>query len=155
MRRLLLTCGIVCSLVYLAANVIVPMRYPGYDWISQTVSELSAIGSPVRDLWVASQVPFAILLIAFGAGVWMSAGTSRALRWAAGFIIFHAIFGWFWPPMHMRGAEFTLTDTLHIAWTGVVVPIMMAQIILAAPAFGKAFRIYSAVTVLVILSLEP
>jgi hypothetical protein len=33
-------------------NVIVAMQWEGYSSASQTVSELSAIGAPTRQLWV-------------------------------------------------------------------------------------------------------
>lgn len=53
----------------------------------------------------------------------------------------------FWPPMHLRGEQFTLTDTLHIVWTAIVVPLMMLQIVFGALAFGRYFRIYSFLTI--------
>ena len=52
-RRLLLCCGIISSLLYVAMNVFVAMQWKDYSSTSQTVSELSAIGAPTRSLWVA------------------------------------------------------------------------------------------------------
>ena len=152
MRKVLLICGIGSSLLYIAANVVVPQLLEGYDWVSQTVSELSAIGSPTRSLWVTLMVPYTLLLIAFAAGVWVSAGNHRSLRAVAVFIFAHAAFGFFWPPMHLRGAEFTLTDTLHIVWTAITVPFMMLQIAFGAAAFGRGFRTYSILTVVAMVS---
>lgn len=43
--------GIVNFLSYLAAVVFSPMAYPGYDWMSQAVSDLSAESAPSRILW--------------------------------------------------------------------------------------------------------
>jgi hypothetical protein len=37
-------CGILSSLLYVAMNVFVAMQWEGYSSVSQTVSELSAIG---------------------------------------------------------------------------------------------------------------
>jgi hypothetical protein len=54
-RKALLACGILSSLLYIAMNVFVPMRWQGYSSASQTVSELSAIGAPTRPLWVPHQ----------------------------------------------------------------------------------------------------
>jgi len=147
MRRSLLICGILSSVVYVAANVIVPMRFAGYDVVSQTVSELSAIGAPTRELWLAFMVPYALLALAFAIGIWMSAGTSRSLHAAAVFGFANVVIGMFWPPMHLRGAEFTTTDTLHIVWTAIVVPMMMLQIAFGAVAFSRSFRVYSALTI--------
>lgn len=147
MRKLLLICGILSSVVYLTANVIVPAHFPGYDIVSQTVSELSAIGAPTRELWSAFMVPYAVLAVAFSIGIWLSSGKSRALRAAAVLGFANVVIGMFWPPMHLRGAEFTTTDTLHIVWTAIVVPMMMLQIAFGAASFGRGFRIYSALTI--------
>lgn len=43
--------GIIALLSYTAAVVFSPMAYPGYDWMSQAVSDLSAESSPSRVLW--------------------------------------------------------------------------------------------------------
>jgi hypothetical protein len=48
--------------------------------------------------------------------------------------------------MHLRGAETTLTDTLHIVWTAVTGVLMMLAVGFAAAAFGKRFRLYSIAT---------
>ena len=49
------------------------------------------------------------------------------------------------------GAPFTMTDALHIAFAMVTVAFFIAEIVLGALALGRAFRIYSALTVLVFL----
>lgn len=36
---------------YLLAMIVSPMVYPGYDWLSQAVSDLSAQNAPSRMLW--------------------------------------------------------------------------------------------------------
>ena len=46
LRKGLLMCGILSSLLYVAMNIFVPMQFEGYSYTSQTVSELSAIGAP-------------------------------------------------------------------------------------------------------------
>jgi hypothetical protein len=51
-RKILLVCGILSSLLYVAMNVLVAMEWEGYSSVSQTISELSAIGAPTRSLWV-------------------------------------------------------------------------------------------------------
>src|SRR5215212_771280 len=78
-RRILLLCGLVSSLFYLAINIFVPLRFSGYSFFSQTVSELSAIGTPTRTLWVLLGTVYTLLVAAFGLGVWESAGGKRSL----------------------------------------------------------------------------
>lgn len=60
---------------------------------------------------------YTLLYAAFGWGVWVSAGRNRRLRVAGRMIIAHGVVGLFWPPMHLRGAPFTMTDVMHIVFT--------------------------------------
>ncbi len=57
----------------------------------------------------------------------------------------------YWPPMHLRGAEFTLTDTMHIVWAVVTVLLMMLAIGFGAVAFGKWFCLYSIATMVILV----
>ena len=43
-------CGIISLLSYTAMVVISPLAYPGYDWLSMAVSNLSAVGAPSAEL---------------------------------------------------------------------------------------------------------
>lgn len=43
--------GIISLLSYTAAVVFAPLGYPGYDWMSQAVSDLSAANAPSKTLW--------------------------------------------------------------------------------------------------------
>lgn len=53
--------------------------------------------------------------------------------------------------MHQRGAETTLTDTMHIVLASAdVLPILLA-VGFGATAFGKRFRLYSVLTILVLI----
>ena len=54
--------------------------------------------------------------------------------------------------MHLRGAEFTLTDTLHIVWAAATVFLMMLAIGFGAAAFGKSFRFYSIATMVILVA---
>jgi hypothetical protein len=113
-RKVLLVCDILSSLLYVAMIITAAMLYVGYNSASQTVSELSAVGAPTRPLWLLPGVLYSLLATAFGWGVWVSAGRNRPLRVVGGLMVAYGVIGLFWPPMHTRGAEFTLTDTMHI-----------------------------------------
>ncbi len=43
--------GIIQFLSYTAAVIFAPLAFPGYDWLSQAVSDLSAETAPSRLLW--------------------------------------------------------------------------------------------------------
>jgi len=150
-RKSLLICGILSSLLYAAMNVFVPLQWEGYSSASQTVSELSAIGAPTRPLWVWLGTVYSLLVAAFGWGVWKSAGRNRPLRVVGGLMIVDGVLSLYWPPMHLRGAEFTLTDTMHIVWAMVTVLLMMLAIGFGAAAFDKRFRACSIATMVILV----
>ena len=151
----LLACGIIANAWYFIINIIVPPMYEGYKLISQTVSELSAIDAPTRIIWIQLCFYYTILFIAFGAGTWLCAGNNKKIQWIAVIIIVDAVIGLFWPPMHKRevlaAGGGTLTDTLHIIWTGVHLILVLSMIVLGAAVMGKAFRIYSSLTLIIFL----
>ena len=91
-KKFLLICGILSSVWYIIINVIVPIEYDGYNIITQTVSELSAIHAPTRTLWIYLGIPYPLLFAAFGWGVLKSAAESRSLR-LAGILISCISFG--------------------------------------------------------------
>lgn len=154
-RKGLLICGIVSMLWYVAINMIVPAHYPGYDIVSQTVSELSAIDAPTRSLWFVLCAFYSLLFIAFGLGVLFSAGGNKKLRMAAFVILFDVVLGFFWPPMHRReviaAGGGTLTDTLHLVWAFAHLLLMWLMIGLGAAVFGKSFRLFSVAIVLIFI----
>jgi hypothetical protein len=156
LRKPLLLCGVLSSLLYVAINVVVAARWDGYSQVSQTVSELSAIGAPTRPLWTLLATLYSLLLTAFGFGVWLSGRRRRPLRLAGALLIADGFVGFFWPPMHQRdvlaAGGGSLTDTLHIAWTFGTVLLMMLAIGFSAAALGTRFRIYAAATSVLLLA---
>jgi hypothetical protein len=152
LQRALLACGIAAPLLYVAMLIYVPARWEAYSSASQTVSELSAIGAPTRALWVPLGLLYTVLLVAFGLGIWMSARGNRRLRVVGGLLAACGVLGLFWPPMHLRGTEVTLTDTLHIVWTMVSILLTLSAMGFAAAAFGKRFRIYSIATMALLVA---
>ncbi|HEV2358804.1 MAG TPA: DUF998 domain-containing protein [bacterium] len=156
LRKVLLVCGILSSLLYVAMNVFVPMQWEGYSYTSQTISELSAIGTPTRPLWVLLGTTYTLLVAAFGLGVWGSARRNRPLRVVGGLMAAYGVIGLFWPPMHQRAVLATgggtLTDTMHIVFTMATVLLMLLAISFGASALGKRFRLYSIATMVVLVA---
>jgi pimeloyl-ACP methyl ester carboxylesterase len=155
-RKLLLVCGILSSLLYATLTVFVAMQWADYSSAAQTVSELSAIGAPTRSLWVLPAALYTVLVTAFGWGVWKSAGRTHALRIVGGLILIYGSLGLFWPfaPMHLRetlaAGGGTLSDTAHIVLASVTVVLMLLAIGVGAAAFGKRFRVYSIASLLIL-----
>lgn len=151
--RPLLICGILSSLLYVVINVLGAMRWEGYSFLSQTVSELSAIDAPSRSVVIPLGIAYQALVIAFGVGVWASARRNRALRITGGLLFAYGLLGFAAPftPMHLRGEPGSVTDALHIILTTVTVLLIMTSVGFGAVAFGRRFRIYSIATILVVL----
>ena len=147
--RALLLSGILSSLLYVAMNVFIPMRWTDYSAVSQTVSELSAVGAPTRSLWVALATIYSLLYAAFGWGVWLSAQRDRRLRIVGALTIAQGVTSLFWPPMHLRGAAFSPTDAMHIVFAMITLLLMLLTIGFGARAFGTRFHRYSIATILV------
>ena len=153
-RKILLGCGIVSSVLYIATVLLAPRRWEGYSSSSQTVSELFAINAPTKPLVVPLFLTYSVLVIAFGMGVWASAGRKLALRVAAVGLIGKEVLGFvvtLFFPIHLRGVKATLTDNMHGILTGVGVLFMLLAIGFGAAAFGKWFRIYSIATFLLLV----
>ncbi len=155
-RKLLLYCGILSSVLYIAMNIFIPMWYEGYSSVSQTVSELSAIDAPTRMLWVIPGFLYTLLVAAFGWGVWQSADKNRPLR-ITGILLFlyGAVgIGWAFAPMHQRevlaAGGGTISDTLHIVYSMFSVAMMIGAIGFGAAALDKKFRFYSITTIIIL-----
>jgi hypothetical protein len=153
LKRVLLICGILSSLLYAGADILGGMLWKGYSFTSQPVSDLSAIGAPSRLFVVPIFIIYDVLFIAFALGVWRLADQKRALRFIGGLLIglgiinFVAIF----TPEHLGEAATTLANTMHITLAGVTSLLILLQIGSGAFAFGKRFRIYSVGTLLTLL----
>jgi hypothetical protein len=153
-RKVLLGCGVVSSPLYVAATILGAMVWEGYDSVSQTVSELFALGAQSRPLIVPLFLAYSTLVIAFGVGVWGAAGGKRALRVVGGLLVVNearGIAGTLFTPIHLRGVAGTATDTWHMLLTVVNVLGILLIIGFGATAFGARFRWYSYGTILLLV----
>jgi hypothetical protein len=148
LRRFLLACGIVGAVLYPLADIIASTRYPGFSYRDQAVSELFAIGAPTSAFVVRWFSVSSALLFLFAMGIWKSADGRRVVKWIAAMMALNtvdALVLWNFFPMHMRGTQPTLTDTMH----GILAvdPFLLVAIVLAAVAFAGAFRWYTITTI--------
>ena len=152
-RKVLLICGILSSLLYVGTDILAAMLWEGYSYTSQMISELMAIGAPTRPFMIALFTVYNALVVAFGIGVW-GYSRKRSLRLTGGLLVAYGAVGQvglLFFPMHLRGAEATLTDTMHIIATSVIVLLTLLYIGFGGAARGKRFRLYSIGTILIIL----
>lgn len=149
----LLVCGIVAPLLYIGSDIAAAARFAGYSYADQTISELMAIGAPTRPFLITLFVPWNLLVMAFGAGAWASAGQKRAQRVAGILLLAYgcvSLAGLF-SPMHLRGGAGSATDVMHILLTMGIVLFALLYIGFGAFTSGKWFRLYSIVTIVIML----
>ena len=139
--------------VYAVGDVLAGLVYEGYSHADQAISELSAFGSPVRPLMVTAIVIHSVLLVVMGVGVRRLAD-ARALRWVGTLLIAVGVLG---IPNHTmwaissRGMEAGFNDTMHIILSVVFSLLVFVAIVLAATAYRGWFRLYSFVTLAVLI----
>jgi len=155
----LLGCGIVAPAWWVAMDVLGSLRYPGYSYVDQTISELSAEGAPTKTfMLVLSLIPYVVLMIAFGLGVWRAAGGRRAGRVTGALLVVAAVWGGVGGiafPMATReviaAGQGTLRNQMH-AWYGIGMPLLAALAIgFGSRMLGKRFRSFSYATILAML----
>lgn len=113
LKNILPICGLFGSFLY--ATNMRTIQFEDYSLTSQTVSGPVAIGEPMRPLWILLSVPFEILMIAFGWGVWISAGSNCALRFAGGLLLVTyavTVIAWPFSPMHLQGEETNISVSI-------------------------------------------
>ena len=154
LERLLLICGILSSLLRVATDILAAMWYPGYSYMNQTMSQLAAIGAPTRPFQVALLAMWSALVIAFGIGVWASAGGKRSLRVTGMLLVIVGALGLVelpFPQTAMQLSGGLAAQTMHLIVTSVAVLLTLLYIGFGAAAHGKAFRLYSIATILIML----
>jgi hypothetical protein len=158
-RKVLLGCGIVSSVLYVVTDVLGTLRYPGYSYADQWFSELTAQGAPTRPLMIAlNEVPYNLLVLAFAAGVWESAGRTRSGRITAAGLAGFAVFGFATGvifPMSTRevaaAGKDTLRNRMHLPGTAVMSLSLVLAMVFGSTLLGKRFRYYSYGTILAVL----
>ena len=159
LRKILLICGIVSSVLYIISDVIGALRYPGYRYTDQEFSELTAQGSPVRPLMIAlNEIPYTLLVLAFAVGIWESTGRTRTGRITATMLTGYAAFGMAGGvvfPMKPREAlaagEGTLRNAMHPPATIVMSLFILLAMGFGATLLGKRLRYYSYGTIAILV----
>lgn len=141
--------GVVSFLSYAAAVIFAPLAYPGYDWMAQAVSDLSAANAPSLALWNRLTALYNVCEVACVTVVCIGIQGKRTKLLRVGVYIF-AMMEWVSAvgfrafPLTDSGFAGTFQDTMHIAVTGVVVllSIVSLVIIIIAGAKDRGCRSY-------------
>lgn len=151
----LLVCGILAAFAYVVTDVLGALRYPGYDFLSQGVSELMAVGAPTKDLVDSVFIVYGVLSLGLAIGVLRESSGQRALRLTGLLLLGYALagsLGRFFPAYPRGGGGFN-DSVPHMILTAVLVVLMLAALAVAATALGRRFRIYSFATLGTIVAL--
>ena len=138
-------CGIISLVSYSAMVIFSPLAYPGYNWLSMAVSELSAVGAPSKEL--AGQLnalfgPCAIVSI-MAVCVAVAKSGSRILK--IGIYLFAAMewccnVGYECFPWLSGSSALSFQNIMHIAVTVAGVALSVASLILIAAGAKKDNR---------------
>ena len=121
--------GVISLLSYTVAVVFAPMVYPGYDWVRQAVSDLSADGAPSKALWNQLSSLYSvcgiisIMMVCEG----IKGKTSRTIR--VGVYLF-AIMNWISTvgysafPLSTSGYAGAFQDVMHVYVVTVLVVVL-------------------------------
>lgn len=144
-NRLGLT-GIIALISYTAAVIFSPLAYPGYNWLSQAVSDLSAENAPSRMLWDQLSALYGIcsVVCVTCVSVYVSENKTNTKLFRIGIYLFTAMnwlskVGYDMFPLSDSGKETsTFQETMHIAVTAAVVLLsIISLVILIIAGFKK------------------
>ena len=139
--------GIVALLSYTVAVVFSPLDYPGYNWMAQAVSDLSASNAPSLGLWnqLSSLYNICTLICAMMVCAGIQGKGSRLLR--SGIYLFTAMewisaVGFSMFPLSDSGYAGTFQDKMHILSTILVVLLSIVSfvILIIAGVKRKEYR---------------
>ena len=144
MQQALLLCGIIAPSLYLVIDWVAGRLLKGYSFAAQSMSELSAAGSPTRRFVVSLTLVASVLMIAFAAGVWRAAGEAHLPRVVSVLLIGNAVAGLvatlFFPTRFGERPRFGTPGVILMFLS--VVCFVLAMLVGAA-AFGSWLRILS------------
>ena len=141
--------GVVSFLSYTAAVVFAPLAYPGYNWMAQAVSDLSAANAPSLALWNRLSALYNACEVVCTTVVCIGIQGQKTRLLRAGIYLF-AVMEWISAvgyrmfPLSDSGYAGAFQDVMHMAVTALVVllSIVSLVIIIVAGAKSKNCRSY-------------
>ena len=141
--------GVVSFLSYTAAVVFAPLAYPGYNWMAQAVSDLSAAIAPSLALWNQLSALYNVCEVVCVTVVCIGIQGRKTKLLRSGIYLF-AVMEWISAvgyrmfPLSDSGYAGAFQDVMHMAVTALVVllSIVSLVIIIVAGAKSKSYRSY-------------
>ena len=141
--------GIVSFLSYAAAVVFAPLAYPGYDWMAQAVSDLSAADAPSLALWNRLSAFYNTCEVVCTTVVCIGIQGRKTTLLRTGIYLFAVMewvsaIGYRMFPLSSSGYAGTFQDVMHMVVTAAVVllSIISLAILIAAGVKDRCCRSY-------------
>ena len=141
--------GVVSFLSYTAAVVFAPLSYPGYNWMAQAVSDLSAANAPSLALWNQLSALYNACEVVCATVVCIGIQGQKTKLLRSGIYLF-AIMEWISAvgyrmfPLSSSGYAGAFQDVMHMVTTALVVllSIVSLTMIIVAGTKSKNCRSY-------------
>lgn len=141
--------GVVSFLSYTAAVVFAPLTYPGYNWMAQAVSDLSAANAPSLALWNQLSALYNACEVVCATVVCIGIQGQKTKLLRSGIYLF-AIMEWISAvgyrmfPLSSSGYAGAFQDVMHMVTTALVVllSIVSLTMIIVAGSKSKNCRSY-------------
>ena len=137
--------GVISFLSYTAAVIFSPLAYPGYNWLSQAVSDLSAANAPSLGLWnqLSSLYNVCEVLCSVVVCIGIQNNKSKLLRigvYLFAIMEFISAVGYRMFPLSTSGYAGSFQDVMHMVITAVVVLLSIVSLVLIIIAGFKDKR---------------
>ncbi len=141
--------GVVSFLSYTAAVVLAPLAYPGYNWMAQAVSDLSAANAPSLALWNQLSALYNVCEVTCATVVCIGIRGRKTRLLRLGIYMF-AVMEWISAvgyrmfPLSDSGYAGAFQDVMHMVITALVVllSIVSLTVIIIAGAKSRDCRSY-------------
>ena len=135
--------GIVSFLSYMVAVVFAPLAYPGYNWMAQAVSDLSAVNAPSLALWNQLSALYNACEVVCVTVVCIGIQGQKTKLLRTGIYLF-AIMEWISAvgyrmfPLSDSGYAGAFQDVIHMVVTALVVLLSIVSLVLIIIAGAKS-----------------
>lgn len=134
--------GVLSFLSYTAAVVLAPLAYPGYNWMAQAVSDLSAANAPSLALWNQLSALYNVCEVTCATVVCIGIQGRRTKLLRTGIYLFTIMewisaIGYRMFPLTDSGYAGTFQDIMHMVVTAAVVLLSIISLITIIAAGSK------------------
>lgn len=134
--------GVLSFLSYTAAVVLAPLAYPGYNWMAQAVSDLSAANAPSLALWNQLSALYNVCEVTCATVVCIGIQGRRTKLLRTGIYLFTIMewisaIGYRMFPLTDSGYAGAFQDVMHMIVTAVVVLLSIISLIMIIAAGSK------------------